>query len=307
MRILVGDVGGTSTRLALWDGGALVQARTTPSGARPDLAGHLADWLRETNVRPDAASLAVAGPVHAGRCIATNLPWVVDAHALGSWLGIPVRVLNDFEAAARGTALLRPGDWEALLPGHADPHAPRAVLGAGTGLGEAFVIGDTVLPGEGGHVEFGPTDAREVRLAGWLIEHHGRASWEDVLSGPGLVNLARFDAADRGERGPDWLDRPDAAAHVVAHRPDLVAWFCALYGTEAGNMALRVLARGGVWICGGIAPRMLAELRDGAFARRFHAKGKIAGALDGIPVRVVTHPELGLLGAASVAFAPSPV
>jgi glucokinase len=123
-----------------------------------------------------------------------------------------------------------------------------------------------------------------------------------VVSGPGLVNLARFLAEEDGRAVPTWLEAPDAPAHAAAHDPAALAWMAELYGAEAGNMALRVLARGGVWLCGGIAPRMLHVLRAGGFARRFHEKGKVSHTLAGIPVRVVTHPSLGLLGAAAEAL-----
>ncbi len=301
MRILVGDIGGTHTRLACWDDGVLRDEVVVPSHDHAGVEAPLDAWRASLRVPVERACLAVAGPVRDGRCTATNLPWVVDARALRTRLGIPVCVVNDFEAAARGVAMLSPGDWAEIVPGTTVPGSPQAVLGAGTGLGEALVVGDVVLPGEGGHAEFGPGDARDLALAGWLMTRHGRASWEDVLSGPGLVNLARFRAEQAGAP-TGWLDEEDAAAHVATRDPGALAWFCDLYGAEAGNLALRSLARGGVWLCGGIAPKILDALRDGGFARRFRAKGRVSAALDGIPVRVVTHPSLGLLGAAATAL-----
>jgi glucokinase len=307
MRLLVGDVGGTHTRLALWEDGALTHVHDEPSHAWRDLAEPAARWLAGLGVRrgsadhPTRACFGVAGPVRDGVCTTTNLPWTLREDTLTHALGMPTRLINDFHAAARGVTMLGPGDHATLVEGDAVRGAPVAVLGAGTGLGEAYVVAETVIPGEGAHAEFGPTDERELRLAAWLIRRHGRASWEDVLSGPGLVNLARFLLEERGET-PGWLDGADAAAHVAERCPEAVAWFCALYGAEAGNMALRVLARGGVWLCGGIAPRMLDALRGGAFEQRFRAKGKLRHALDGIPVHVVTHPSLGLLGAAGEAL-----
>lgn len=303
MRILCGDIGGTNTRLALWEAGRLTLERTYPSNAFPGLEGPLSDWIAATGVRPDRACFAVAGPVVGERCVTTNLPWIVDGPALAASLGCPTRVVNDFYAAARGIDLLDDTDTVLIHGGHAVPGAPRAVLGAGTGLGEAFVVGGIVVPGEGGHTEFGPSDARELRLSAWLQARFGRASWEDVLSGPGLVNLARFTYADRGLVAPPWIDGPDAPARVVADEPEVVAWFCALYGAEAGNMALRVLALGGVYLCGGIAPRLLDPLKSGAFQERFAAKGRLGAAIRDVPVRVVLHPGLGLLGAAAEARA----
>jgi glucokinase len=302
MRILVGDVGGTHTRLACWEDGTLREEHTVPSGAHEGLLGPVREWLAHTGIAPERACFGVAGPVRQGRCVATNLPWIVDEKHLGESLGVPVRVVNDFHAAARGVTLLGPGDSEPLLAGDAEHGAPLAVLGAGTGLGEAVVVGNQVVPGEGAHAEFGPANARELRLAAWLIARQGRATWEDVLSGPGLVAIQRFLAGEQGAGTPAWLDDPDAPARVAASCPEALDWFAGLYGAEAGNLALRVLARGGVWLCGGIAPRILPALRAGRFAERFHAKGKVSAALEGIPVRVVTHPGVGLLGAAGEAL-----
>ncbi|MES2639163.1 MAG: glucokinase [Myxococcota bacterium] len=302
MRILCGDIGGTNTRLALWEGGALQHEQTFASAEWPGLEAPLTAWQASTGVRPDRACFAVAGPVMDQRCRTTNIPWLVDGVALAALLGCPVRIINDFHAAARGITLLGPSDTVQLFGGDPVLGAPRAVIGAGTGLGEAFVVGDEVVPGEGGHADFGPGDARELRLAAWLFGRNGRASWEDVLSGPGLVNLARFASVDRGEPPPAWLDGPDAPARVAAEDPEIVAWFCALYGAEAGNLALRVLARGGVYLCGGIAPRMIDTLLAGTFRARFSGKGKLGAAIQHVPVYVVTHPGLGLLGAAAEAM-----
>lgn len=299
MKRLCGDVGGTNARLALWDG-ELSQQRQYPSGAHAHLADVIEAWLGESGVRPAAACLAVAGPVADNRCVATNLPWVIDGDELGRAFGFPVRIVNDFQAAARGTTLLSTRDVVQLGGKDPVPGAPVAVLGAGTGLGEAFLVGGHVIAGEGGHAEFGPGTEREARLAAWLVQRYGRASWEHVLSGAGLVNLARFARHERGEPEPAWLDdRESAPARVSAEEPDTVAWFCELYGAEAGNMALRVLARGGVYLCGGIAPRLAGQLAAGGFRRRFEAKGKLGAAIESVPVYVSLHPALGLLGAAA--------
>ncbi len=303
MNLLCGDVGGTSARLAGWRGEAarcgLVDERHYPSNEHADLATILRRWLADTGMRPSAACLALAGPVVANRCVATNLPWVVDGDALGQALGFPIRLVNDFYAAARGVTLLRPGDRVQIGGGEVVTGAPVAVLGAGTGLGEAYVVGGQVVPGEGGHCELGASSERESRLVAWLIGREGRASWEHVLSGPGLVRLARFLAEERGGPAPPWIDAPDAPARVAATDAEAVRWFCELYGAEAGNMALRVLACGGVYVAGGIAPRMLPALQAGGFRRRFEAKGKLGSAIAGIPAFIVTHPALGLLGAAA--------
>lgn len=294
---LCGDIGGTNVRLATFDG-RLGPEWERPSGGFADLGAAVRTFLAETGARPVAACLGLAGPVAGNRCVTTNLPWVVDGAALGAALGFPVTLVNDFWAAARGVGGL--GAPDVVQVGGTAPvaGAPVAVIGAGTGLGEALLVGDTVVPGEGGHAEFGPGTAREVAFAGWLVERYGRASWEHVLSGPGLVNLARFGCFERGEAAPDWLDGPDAPARVGRQWPEVLAWFAELYGAEAGNAALRSLARGGVYLAGGIAPRLLPELGAGGFRRRFEAKGPLGAAIADIPVFVVTHPALGLLGAA---------
>lgn len=292
---LCGDIGGTRARLA-GIGADVGPITDFSSGDFADPTDLVRAWLAAAAVRPTAACLALAGPVRDGRCVATNLPWVVDAAGLSESLGFPVVLINDFHAAALGARALGPGGCELVVPGSPRAEAPVAVLGAGTGLGEAVVAGELVLPGEGGHAEFGPGDAREARLAAWLIEVHGRASWEMVLSGPGLVNLARFDWAERGVAPPAWVNDPDAPARVAATQPEVVAWFAELYGAEAGNLALRVLA-GSVYLAGGIAPRMLPNLRSGGFARRFRDKGKVGAAIADVPVYLAAHPALGLLGA----------
>lgn len=298
MRILCGDIGGTNTRLASWDG-TLGHIRTYLGATNTSVQGPLQAWLSESGVRPDAACLAVAGPVANNRCVATNLPWIVDGKELSDAFGFPVRVVNDFAAAAKGTTLLGASDVVQLGGKDREQGEPVAVLGAGTGLGEAFVVGKQVVPGEGGHAEFGPSNDREVRLSAWLQSHYGRASWEHVLSGRGLANLYRFTCFEEGRSVPEWALGSDAPARVVDTEPLVVSWFAELYGSEAGNMALRVMARGGVFLAGGIAPRIVSALQAGGFRQRFESKGAVGAAIRDIPAFVITHPHLGLLGAAA--------
>lgn len=295
---LCGDIGGTHARLAAYASGALGEVRVYTSRDHEDATAVIARWVQETGLRPTAACLGIAGPVIGNHCVATHLPWELDGTLISDTLGIPVRLVNDFHAAARGVARLGEGDRVQIGGGRAVAGAPVAVIGAGTGLGEALVVAGAVVAGEGGHAEFGPGTVREAALAAALMARHGRSSWEHVLSGPGLVHLARFTLEERGLALPPWLDLPDGPQRVMETMPDVVEWFAELYGAEAGNLALRCLAAGGVYVCGGIAPRMLPALLAGGFRRRFEAKGKVGAAIAAIPVFVVTHPALGLLGAA---------
>lgn len=294
---LVGDIGGTSVRFAHADRGLLAEVSWS-SAAFSGVDEALRRYVRHVGEAPSAIALGVAGPVSGRRCVTTNLPWEVDADALSAEFGAPVCLINDFHAAARGLAALGRGDVVQLGGGDRVAGAPVALLGAGTGLGEAVVSGETIVPGEGGHADFGAGTAREVALAGWLIQERGRAEWEDVLSGPGLVTLAHFTFAERGAPVPPWLGQPEAPARVLREMPEVAAWFAELYGAEAGNCALRCMARGGVYLAGGVTLHVLPALRAGGFRRRFEDKGRLGRAVAEIPVYVVTHPSLGLLGAA---------
>lgn len=315
--ILCGDIGGTATRLALYDpeapGGSpqLSSVRVYPSASLSGPLEPIRRWERETGHRPDRVCLGIAGPILQNACRLTNLPWAVDGDALSADLGRPVRLINDFHAAARGISLLGPRDVRTLRPGTPAPGAPIAVIGPGTGLGEAYVVGDLVLPGEGGHAGFAPGTDRERRLSARLsaqADPGAHVCWEDVLSGPGLVRLHRFLQEERGAAGTAAgpagidLDGPDAPARVAAADPEAVAWFWELLAVEAGDMALRLLCRGGVYLCGGIPPRLADRLTGPLLARflhRFADKGALSHALDGVPVYLVLHPDPGLLGAAA--------
>lgn len=309
--VLCADIGGTHARLACYlpGAGGLTDLEVVPSGSVPGMLELIRAWEERHGRRPARICLGIAGPIHDEACRLTNLPWVVDGRALSRDLGRPVRLINDFHALARAVPHLGPADLAPLRPGAAVPGAPVAVIGPGTGLGEAYLAHGNVLPGEGGHAGFAPGDDRERRLAGWLAEQArarpgGQADpdphvcWEDALSGPGLVRLHRFLQAERGLPDPAWIGDPDAPARAAAD-PEVAAWFWALLAAEAGDMALRLLCRGGVYVCGGIPPKLRHAFDPAAFARRFAAKGPLSHALDGVPVWLVLHPEPGLLGAAA--------
>ena len=321
--ILAGDVGGTKTVLALFERGGdapveRVRARY-PSAEHGSFAGMLERFLADhEEPRVEAACFGVAGPVVEGSVVATNLPWnAVDEASLSRTLGgAPVALLNDLQAAAVGMLALGESSRVALNPDAGPPlRGNVAVLAPGTGLGEAVLVwdGERHLPvaGEGGHGGFAPSGDEEIALLRFLSEEHdGRVSWERVLSGPGLADLYRFVRARCGEPEPAplsaRLEAEDPAAVVteegLAGRDAACArtleLFARLTGAEAGDLALRTLAVGGVFIGGGIAPRIRKVLEGGAFLRAFVEKGRFEPLLRRVPVHLVLDPGAPLEGAA---------
>ena len=322
MRVLAGDVGGTNARLALVDvtGGALrvVERRTVPSTEYPGLAAIVHEFLAQVGARVDRACFGLACPVVDGICAPTNLPWRIDLGLLSQQLGIRrATIINDFHAVGAGLPFLEHGDTEVLHEGDAQPHGPRALIGAGTGLGQGFLTwsGTSFLvhASEGGHVDFSPVSPLQWRLREALAREHGRVSVERVVSGHGLLAIYRFLLDERGG------DAPATSAEVLAEGPEAVTrhalagtdpvavealdLFVDAYAGAAGNLALTVLATGGVYVAGGIAPNILPKLRDGAFVQAFLAKGRLRRALERMPVSVITSDDVAILGAASVAAA----
>lgn len=318
-RILAGDVGGTKTLLTAAESKAghlkVLRERQYESRAYSDLAALLRDFLGPLGgLRIDAACLAVAGPVEGSRVKLTNLPWRIDAHDLETGFGIPrVRLLNDFEAVALGIEALNPGDLVSLQPGQPDERAMRVVLGAGTGMGVAWLAWRETrylaLPTEAGHMDFAPANDLQAALFDHLRQKFGHVSWERVLSGPGLADIFRFLQGNIGashglgqvslddERGPETVSELALnRKHPIAVKA--IELFIECYGAFAGNLALAGLTRGGVYLAGGIAPRLIEPLRQGAFIQSFCDKGRFAGLLQQIPVRVVMNQAVGLLGAA---------
>jgi glucokinase len=320
--ILVGDVGGTKTLLEI---GVLCDGTWQPAhGARyaaadhPDLQSVLRDFLEACRARAllseriAGACFGVAGPVAGNRAQLTNLPWQVDGAAIAAAFGIPqVQVVNDFAAAASGVALLQPADLFVLQAGEPLPGAPRLVLGAGTGLGVAHVIPSgadyLVIPGEGGHAGFAPASVAQDELWRELFALQGRVIVEDVVSGPGLARMHAHLLRREGQ--PPAAITPAAIVHGALVEGDTLCLrvldlFIECYGGAARNLALAVLPRGGVYIAGGIAPRILARLAQGDFMAAFTAPGAHVEALRKMPVSVVTNDRLGLLGAAWLASRP---
>jgi glucokinase len=296
--VLAADIGGTNCRTAVFDGRELVRRRQVPTAGH-SAASALVAATEGLSLR--AACLAVAGPVDQGRARLTNHHWSFDERELSRALGCPVRLVNDFHAAARGVPELGPQGWRALNDVAIEP-GPIAVLGPGTGLGQALLLptpeGDwQALPGEGGHVDFAPNDAEQAALWAWLHErHNGHVSVERVLSGPGLLDLHRFHRA-RGLTGPQ-LELPEQVGRGSDEASRAaVRTFVRVLGARAGSVALQVLPAGGVWICGGITPRLPLEGLTLAWLQ----KGRFEELLRRIPLRLVTDPDLGLLGAAALA------
>lgn len=326
MKVLAGDIGGTKTLLAVVE----LEANGAPRVVREErFASREHSGLEEVldlfgiAEEVDAACFAVAGPVVDGRCETTNLPWRLDRRALSANTGIEhLELINDFLVIGRGLEGLVDDQLLTLREGREVPHAPRAVLGAGTGLGEAFLLwqgeGYQVFPTEGGHADFAPRNELEIGLLRYLARQHGRVSVERVLSGPGLVEIYRFLVEEAGHDPAAGVMRQmavqDPAAVITAHAlassdptcVEALAAFTSIYGAEAGNLALRTLALGGVYVAGGIAPRIAGKLNDGTFCEAFLDKGRLRPFLEQVPVRVVLEPRVGLFGAASLAAALKP-
>ena len=316
--ILAADIGGTNARLGLFelDGGRLrlAAAETYPSREHASL-DDIVRLFVATHPKPiERACLAVAGPVTERRVVATNLAWIVDAERLAGVLGLDtIGLINDLEAIALGLDELAPSDIVLLHSGRAGAEGNRAIIAAGTGLGEAgaYWDGRTHHPfaSEGGHADFGPRSQLEVDLLGFLLAKYDRVSYERVLSGPGLAEIYRF-LRDFGHGvEPPWLTKElaDEPAPIVIVRAAVdgrselcqgaVSLFASVYGAEAGNLALKLMARGGVWIAGGIAPRLLPWMKAPGFLDAFLAKGRMRSLVEAMPVRLITNDRAGLLGA----------
>jgi glucokinase len=316
--LLCGDIGGTKTTLALIRRErpcSPVRAERYASQEAAGLEELLAKFLGSAPPALEAACFGIAGPVLAGRVETTNLPWCVDAEVLGRRLGsIPVFLLNDLEALAYGVTVLAEDAVAVLRPGRPVPGGALVVIAAGTGLGEAGLVWNgerpLAIPSEGGHADFAPRSEREIALLRYLLGRWDHVSWERVVSGPGLVNIFDFLRDVEGQAMPAALAAAfeagdDAAAitqaalagtaPIASAALDL---FIELYGAEAGNLALKFKATGGVYLGGGIAPRIVPQLRAGAFARAFLAKGRFADLLAEVPVRVILDVDTALHGAA---------
>ncbi len=320
--ILAGDIGGTKTVLACYRivSGNLEQINeeTYKSEEFSDVEEILRHFLAAEHPEPIATlCLGVAGPIDNGRCKVTNLPWVLDERKLANAFGIKkVRLLNDLEAAAYGMRALS-SDETITLHGGTEKKGNIAVIAAGTGLGEAALHWDgkdyQALSSEGGHCDFAPQDDQQIALLSYLQKKFDHVSYERILSGHGLLNIYQFLRESGFAEEPLWLHTtlqsgdPSAKiteiglerGHVLCS--ETLELFATIYGAEAGNLALKVMATGGVYLGGGIAPRIIEKLKDGSFMRGFSNKGRYADFMRQIPIKVALNNRASLIGAAHYA------
>ena len=327
MRVLAGDVGGTKTSLALYEveeGHQLEQLAldSVPSQKFGSLDEIVRQFLAKHDVEVEWASFGIAGPVRNGQARTTNLPWLVDASRLEDEVGFRrVWLLNDLEANAWGIGALNEADFLVLSEGDPDPEGNAAIISAGTGLGQAGLYWDgerhRPFASEGGHSDFAPNSDLEIDLLQYLKKHYEHVSWERVVSGMGLVNIYEFLVEHRHKPTPDWLSgemhNSDAAAAISkAARADrcpvcseALDMFVHLYGVEAGNHALKIMATGGVYIGGGIAPRNLDRFREYTLMRGFWSKGRMESLMRTMPVKVILNDRTALFGPAVFAASES--
>jgi len=316
--ILAGDIGGTKTNLGLFDVQGkelkLIEERSFPSKNYTDLQSILDVFLAGQNKQIQSACFGIACPMSNGYCETTNLPWVVDTRELKRKLNVDVGLINDVEATAYGVLALRKDSFATLNEGHAEPQGTIGIIAAGTGLGEAALVWTgqayRALASEGGHADFSPRNELELELCRSLFSDHDHVSYERVLSGPGLFTIYKFLKEDKDRVEPEWLAqrlaKEDPSAVVseagLEGKSDLCTealdLFASFYGAEAGNLALKFMAKGGIYLGGGIAPKILKKLKDGTFMKAFLNKGRLSSTLLSIPVHVILEQKTALYGAA---------
>ncbi|HMG88149.1 MAG TPA: glucokinase [Terracidiphilus sp.] len=322
--ILAGDVGGTKVHLAVFDfaEGKLSHTRDKqfPAKEYSGLEEIVKEFLGTDKV--SAACFGVPGPVRDGRLRLTNLPWTLDSRELARNLQIDhVFLINDLEANGYGVAELGPDQLYTLSEGDASQIGNRGLIAAGTGLGEGILAWNGRIhvpyPSEGGHTDFGPRNETEIELLRFLQrKYNGRISYERCVSGMGLTNIYEFLRDNQGMEEPKWLaekiaEVPDPNSVITEMALSAKSEICAkaldmmvsIYGAEAGNLALKVLSVGGLYVGGGIAPRILEKLKDGTFIKAFQDKGRLSQLLIHMPVRVILDSRAALLGAAGYAEA----
>lgn len=322
--ILAGDIGGTKVNLACFEVSGQRVLRgitdTYPSREHSNLAEIVRAFISAHNLTVEYASFGIAGPVKKGRAQLTNLPWVVDARELTRELGLKrTWLINDLEANAYGISGLEPADFVVLNPGEEGAGGNAAIISAGTGLGEAglFWDGHRYLPlaCEGGHGDFAPRSELDVELWRYLRGRFGQVSWERLLSGPGSYNIYQFLRDTKRGEEPAWLteelkngDPPSVVSRAaLAGTCELCVraldLFVTYYGAEASNLALKIMSTGGLYVGGGIAPKIIGKLQDGNFMKSFCASDRMKWLLEAMPVRVILNDKTALIGAARLAAA----
>ena len=309
---LIGDIGGTKTHLALVEGDQFIKDHKFPSGDFESLLSIIETFLKKENKTIEKACFGIAGPVRDGKCQATNLPWVVDSAEIAEKQKICcVSLINDLEANAWGLYELSEDQLFVLNAGDASAKGNQALISAGTGLGEAGIYfdGRAHLPfaTEGGHADFAPQTDLEIELFIYLRKKFGHVSYERVLSGPGLANIYRFLVDTK--KGDDSMAADVEEADLPRHVSEkgisgecetsrkALGIFISLYGAETGNLALKFLSIGGVFVGGGIAPKLLPLLKEGSFMESFCNKGRFVDLMEAMPVKIVLEEKTALLGA----------
>jgi len=319
-KLLAGDVGATKTILGIYAAEKgpyepLAEA-TFPSGQYADLVELVDTFLIQANLDVDQAVFGVAGLVIGGQATVTNVPWNIDEAELKEKLRLKSAILlNDLEAAAHGVPLLKPDELHTLNQGEPTPHGTKAVIAPGTGLGEAFLFWDgsqyQAHASEGGHTDFAPSNLFEDELLHYLRDQWGHVSYERICSGMGIPNIYAFLRDSGHAEEPAWLEEQlavadDPTASIVTAAlenraqlcVDTLNLFCAVLGAEAGNVALTVMATGGVYLGGGIPPRIISALTSGPFMEAFRRKGRFSELMDRIPVYIILNTKIALMGAA---------
>ena len=319
MKALGGDIGGTKTRLALFEPRGsrltLIRENQYPSKQFDSLSAIVETFLASDSTAFERACFGIAGPVRNGICETTNLPWKINAREMGVKLGgKAVALLNDLEANAYGIAELEAGDFAVIQAGNPKAAGSAAVISAGTGLGEAGLYWDGTrhhpFASEGGHCDFSPVQEIDLALFQFLSKRYGHVSWERVLSGMGLVNLHEFLCEYRKLPAPAWFEeevkRTGDRGRVVTESAlsgkcpvcvETIDLLIRFYGAKAGNLALTLMATGGIYLGGGIAPRIISKLQSPVFLKAFLDKGRLQKILQEIPVKVILNDRTALLGA----------
>lgn len=321
--ILAGDIGGTKTNLAYFtiehDTLSTALIKSYSSRQYDSLTTLLKEFTNEHSLTVGLSAFGIAGPVVNGRCEATNLPWRVDAQDIAAAFGLKrAGLINDLEATAYGILRLQKNDTLPLNAGTPQPNGTIAVIAAGTGLGEGGLVWNgtryQTLASEGGHTDFAPRNELEMLALRFLLTKYKRVSYERLISGMGIVNLYRFFRTQVNYPEPKWLADEfalnDAAAVIstaaLAGKDEACAkameLFVSLYGAEAGNLGLKFLATGGVYIGGGIAPKILPLMQQSTFMDSFKNKGRLSPLLEAMPVHLILNDHAALYGAAHFAL-----